>query len=77
MIDFDRGREFDAAELPERLLGWTASARAALGLDISLPGQNGAQRQRAAIATGSSMREIYADEVAATQRTFAAEGVTT
>jgi carboxylate-amine ligase len=44
MIDLDRREEFPAAALPDRLLGWTAPARAALGLDPRLPVGNGAQR---------------------------------
>src|SRR4051794_22372184 len=59
MLDLQRGEEFEAAELPERLLAWTAPARAALGLEVGLPGRNGAQRQRAALGNGANMREIY------------------
>jgi len=78
MIDLERGEEFPAAALPDRLLAWTAPARAAMGgLDPALPEQNGAQRQRAALAGGASMEEIYEAEVAATQRSYAGEGVKT
>jgi hypothetical protein len=59
------------------LLAWTAPARAALGIDVTLPGQNGAQRQREALERGASIRDVYAGEVAATQATYAPEGVTT
>jgi carboxylate-amine ligase len=78
MIDLDRGEEFPAAALGDRLLAWTAPARAVMGgLDPALPEQNGAQRQRAALAAGASIEEVYEAEVAATQRSYAAEGVKT
>jgi carboxylate-amine ligase len=77
MIDLERGAEFPAAALPDRLLAWTAPARAALGIDVSLPGRNGAQRQRDALERGMGIREVYAAEVLATQRSYAGEGVTT
>ena len=71
MIDFERGEEFPSAALPERLLEWTAPARAALGIDPQLPAENGAQRQRRTFAAGASIEEVYAAEVADTQRTYA------
>jgi carboxylate-amine ligase len=74
MIDLERGEEFPAAALPDRLLAWTAPARASLGIDCSLPERNGAQRQREALESGASMEDVYAAELAATQRTYAAEG---
>jgi carboxylate-amine ligase len=77
MIDLERGEEFPAAALPDRLLAWTAPARGALGLDVTLPERNGAQRQRDAVAGGASIREAFAAEVATTQATYAAQGVTT
>jgi carboxylate-amine ligase len=76
MIDLERGEEFPAAALADRLLAWTAPARAALGgLDPVLPPENGAQRQRAALAGGASMQEVYEAEVAVAQRSYAGEGV--
>ena len=78
MIDLARGEEFPAAATVDRLLAWTAPARAALGgLDPALPAENGAQRQRAALAAGISMQEVYEAEVAAAQRSYAGEGVRT
>jgi carboxylate-amine ligase len=74
MIDLERGEEFPAAALPDRLLAWTAPARASLGIDCSLPARNGAQRQREALEGGASIQDVYAAELAATQRTYAAEG---
>jgi glutamate---cysteine ligase / carboxylate-amine ligase len=75
LIDIDRREEFPAAQVAERLLAWTAPARAELGVEPALPEENGAQRQRRALARGASMEEIYATEVAETQRTYAAEEV--
>ena len=77
LIDIERREEYPAAAAVERLLAWTAPARAELGLDARLPEQNGAQRQKQALAQGASMQEVYAAEVALTQRTYAAEEVTT
>jgi carboxylate-amine ligase len=77
LIDLERGEEFPAAALGDRLLAWTAPARAALGLELSLPARNGAQRQRAALEAGGRIEEVYEAEIAETQRTYAAEGVTT
>jgi carboxylate-amine ligase len=76
LIDLERGEEFPATATGDRLLAWTAPARAALGIDLALPDENGAQRQRAALDAGGSMEEVFAAEVAETQRTYAAEGVT-
>src|SRR3954447_7199934 len=77
MIDLERGEELPAAAVPDRLMAWTGPARAALGIDVSLPSRNGAQRQRALYESGADIREVFAAEVAATQRSYAAEGVAT
>ena len=78
MIDLERGEEYPAAALGDRLLAWTAPARAALGgIEPSMPGENGAQRQRRALESGGGMEDVYAAEVAATQQSYAGEGVRT
>jgi glutamate---cysteine ligase / carboxylate-amine ligase len=77
LIDLDRAEEYPAAAALDRLLAWTAPARGALGIDPGLPDQNGAQRQKRALAEGTSIDDIYAAEVALTQRTYAAEEVAT
>ena len=77
MVDLERREEFSAAELPDRLLSWTAPARAALGIEPALPARNGAQRQRRELENGASMSEVFAAEVAATQRSYATEEVPT
>ncbi len=71
MIDLGRGEVFPAAAIPDRLMAWTAPARASLRIDPELPEANGAQRQRAALADGATMAEIFAAEVAMTGRTYA------
>ena len=48
-----------------------------LGIEPALPEENGAQRQRRALEQGASMEEVFAAEVAETQRTYAAEEVST
>ena len=75
LIDLARVQEFDAAAVGDRLLEWTAPARAVLGIEPALPAVNGAQRQRRALDGGASMQEVYAAEVAETQRTYAPEEV--
>ena len=75
MIDIPTRTEFRAAAVAERLLDWTAPARAELGIDPALPAQNGAQRQWRAFEEGATMQDVYAAEVAETERTNAAEEV--
>ena len=77
LIDLDRAEEYPAAAALDRLLAWTAPARGVLGIDPGLPEQNGAQRQKRTLAEGATMEDIYAAEVALTQRTYAAEEVAT
>jgi carboxylate-amine ligase len=77
MIDIERAEEYPAAALGDRLLAWTAPARASLGIEPVLAAENGAQRQRRALTAGASLEEVFAAEVAATQRSYASEGVRT
>jgi carboxylate-amine ligase len=72
LVDFEAGTEHSAEEALERLLDWTAPVRAELGLDVTLPGLNGAQRQRRLIDAGADIREVYAGVVRDTQETYAA-----
>jgi carboxylate-amine ligase len=71
LLDLERGEPFAASETLERLLGWTAPARAELGIEVSLPQLNGAQRQRRMIEAGVGIREVYAAVVAQTRETYA------
>ena len=77
MIDLDRGEEFPADAIGDRLLAWTAPARAALGIEPALPSLNSAQRQRRALEAGGSMEDVYAAELDLTQASYAAQEVTT
>jgi glutamate---cysteine ligase / carboxylate-amine ligase len=77
LIDLERAEEYPAAAARDRLLAWTAPARSALGIEVALPEENGAQRQRRALAEGATIEDVYAAEVALTQRTYAAEEVAT
>jgi glutamate---cysteine ligase / carboxylate-amine ligase len=77
LIDLERREEYPAAAVSDRLLAWTGPARAQLGLEPVLPDENGAQRQRRALERGASVEEVFAAEVAETQRTYAAEKVGT
>jgi carboxylate-amine ligase len=73
LIDLDRREEFPAAAAAERLLLWTAPARAELGIDPVFPAANGAQRQRRAIEAGVGMRDVYAAAVKETRETYVQE----
>jgi carboxylate-amine ligase len=75
MVDLARGEEYPAAAVAERLLAWTAPARAALGIEPAPPAENGAQRQRRALAAGASLREVFEVEVERAQRSYAGERV--
>ncbi len=77
LVDLERAEEFPAAAVADRLMAWTGPARAALAIDPELPGESGAQRQRRAIERGESIEDVFAAEVAETQRTYAAEEVRT
>ena len=71
LIDLERRQEYPAAEALARLLAWTAPARAELGIEVSLPARNGAQRQRQMIDAGMSMEANFAAIVAQTRETYA------
>ena len=71
MIDLDTRQEYPAGEALDRLLAWSAPARAELGIEVALPERNGAQRQRRMLETGATMREVYAATVEETRETYA------
>jgi carboxylate-amine ligase len=73
LIDFGHEREVPAVDAVERVLSWTAPARAELRLDDHLGAitgmleqGNGAQRQWRRHESGEPANEIYADTVAET-----------
>jgi carboxylate-amine ligase len=73
MIDLARGVEIPTARAVEDLWTWTAPVRMQLRIDPALQGPNGAQRQRAALLGGASLRDVYADTVRETTTTYAQE----
>ncbi|HEV3071438.1 MAG TPA: YbdK family carboxylate-amine ligase [Solirubrobacteraceae bacterium] len=73
LIDLQRGVEYPAREVIERLAAWTAPVREELGIDLSFPERNGAQRQRAMIEAGASREEVFAATVHETMQTYAQE----
>jgi glutamate---cysteine ligase / carboxylate-amine ligase len=76
-LDFRAGEGesevIEAGVALERVLAWTAPARARLGIDVDLPERNGAQRARAALASGASIEEVYRGAVEETKRTYTAD----
>jgi carboxylate-amine ligase len=67
MIDFAGRRELPSAGIAERLLEWTAPVRDS---EPVFGDRNGAQRQRAVLASGASLRDVYASTVEETQSTY-------
>jgi glutamate---cysteine ligase / carboxylate-amine ligase len=74
MIDFRKRRLMPTQAVVEELVRWTEPARSALGLEVDLPEQNGAQRAYARFAEGAPIEEIYRRSVEETRRTYAPEG---
>jgi len=71
LIDFRRGVEVEARAVLESVLAWTEPARSQLGIDVELPGRNGAERAREALRGGAEIAAILRDAVAETQRAYA------
>ncbi len=71
LLDLVAGDSYPAAGAGERLLAWTAPMRAELGLDVALAPANGAQRQRAQLLSGMTMRDVYAHGVERTRESYA------
>jgi carboxylate-amine ligase len=74
MIDFRERRVVPTREVLEGIVEWTSPARQALGVEVDLPEQNGAQRAYARFAEGAPIEEIYRRSVEETRRTYAPEG---
>jgi carboxylate-amine ligase len=70
LLDLDGMEPYPAAGALERLLRWTEPVRSELGLDVSLPSHNGAQRQRRMLESGMSLSEVYAAVQAETRDTY-------
>jgi carboxylate-amine ligase len=70
LLDLERREAYPAAAALDRLLDWTAPMRAEMGIDVSLPALNGAQRQRRMLESGMSLTEVYAAVQAETKETY-------
>ena len=70
LLELERHEPYPAAGAVDRLLDWTAPVRAELGIEVSLPAANGAQRQRKLLESGMSLQEVYAAVQAETRETY-------
>jgi glutamate---cysteine ligase / carboxylate-amine ligase len=70
LIDFRAGEEVETRAYLEGLLGWTAPARAALGIEVEVPAEGGSERFRAAVEEAGSLEGAYREAVAETARTY-------
>jgi carboxylate-amine ligase len=70
LLDLERREPYPAAGALDRLLDWTAPVRAELGIDVSLPATNGAQRQRRMLESGMTLPEVYSAVQAETRETY-------
>jgi carboxylate-amine ligase len=73
MIDLERGREYPAAQISERLAAWTEPVRSELSIEPAFPERNGAQRQRRMIDAGATPEEVFSACVRETRQTYAEE----
>ena len=71
LIDLEQERTYPASDALGRLLDWTAPVRSELGIDVTLPPLNGAQRQRRMSESGWGLEEVYAATVTDTRETYA------
>ncbi len=74
MIDFRAGEEVETRVVLERLLTWTEPAREILGVEMTLPERNGAERARAGHADGAQLEDVYRAAVTETASTYASAG---
>lgn len=74
LIDLAARTEYPAAALPERLLEWTAPARAELGIEPAIPERNSAQDQRDQLSSGTQISEIFSTLVERTHASYGRSG---
>ena len=69
LIDFDRGESIPARQRIEELFEWVQPAAEDIGAApyLALPEQNAAERQIERFEAGTSLEEIYAEQVRATE----------
>jgi glutamate---cysteine ligase / carboxylate-amine ligase len=70
LIDFRAGEEVETRAYLEGLLGWTALARAQLGIEVDLPAAGGSERFRAAVDSRGSLEDAYRAAVTETAATY-------
>jgi carboxylate-amine ligase len=73
MVDIQRAEEYPAAAIVERLAAWTEPVRSELGIELSFPERNGAQRQRGLIDGGCGREEVFAASVRETLQSYSEE----
>jgi carboxylate-amine ligase len=73
LIDLGLAQEFPARAAIERLAEWTDPVRSELGIELSFPERNGAQRQRLMIDEGASREEVFAAVVSETAKSYSQE----
>jgi carboxylate-amine ligase len=69
-IDFPQRRVVETAAALEGVLEWTDPARSALGLDVEIPSENGAQRGRRRLGELPSLVDVYREAVEETAATY-------
>jgi carboxylate-amine ligase len=74
LIDLDRGDVVPARARLERLLEWVRPVAEEIGAApwLAIPERNAAERQLARVDEGASLEEIYAEQVAVTERVVGA-----
>ncbi|HEV7918780.1 MAG TPA: YbdK family carboxylate-amine ligase, partial [Solirubrobacterales bacterium] len=78
LIDLDRGEEYPAVQIAERLLTWTAPVRAELGIEPNLPEQGATSRLREAAGDSPSaekLRDVFAASLQETAATYTGSAV--
>ncbi len=73
LIDLDRAEEYPGRAAIERLAAWTEPMRGELGIELAVPGRNGAQRQRRMIDAGAAREEVFAASVQETRESYPQE----
>jgi carboxylate-amine ligase len=63
LIDLSTGDVRPAREHLERLADWISPVADELGIQLTIPAPNAAERQRARLEEGATLREIYAEQV--------------
>jgi carboxylate-amine ligase len=73
LIDLRSAQQYPAREAIERLAAWSEPMRGELGIELSFPEHNGAQRQRRLIEAGATREQVFAASVAETLQTYSEE----